>query len=64
MDEKRSKVGDLPLVLTVDEAAKVLRIARGSAYESVRRGELRSVRIGRRLLIPRAALLQLLDGAD
>jgi excisionase family DNA binding protein len=64
MNGKRLRPGDLPLVLTVDEVAEVLRISRGSAYESVRRGDIRSVRIGRRLLVPRAALLRLLDAGD
>lgn len=48
------------LVLTVEEAAKVLRIGRSAAYEAARRGELPSVRIGRSLRVPRAALDRLL----
>jgi excisionase family DNA binding protein len=50
------------LTVTVVEAAKLLRIGRNSAYEAARRGELPVVRIGRRLLVPRAALEQLLGG--
>jgi len=49
------------LVLTVSEAAKLLRLSRGSAYEGIRLGQIPSIRIGRRILIPRAALLRLLD---
>ena len=48
------------LVLTVEEAAKLLRVSRGSAYEAVRTGELPSVRIGRRILIPRQSLLDVI----
>jgi excisionase family DNA binding protein len=51
------------LTLTVEEAATVLGISRAFAYESVRRGDLPHVKIGRRLLIPRAALTRLLDAA-
>lgn len=53
------------LVLTVLEASRLLRISRGAAYEAVRRGQIPSVRIGRRLLIPVQALQALLntDGA-
>jgi excisionase family DNA binding protein len=51
------------LTLTVEEAATVLGISRAFAYESVRRGDLPHVKIGRRLLIPRAALTRLLDSA-
>jgi excisionase family DNA binding protein len=52
---------DLPDVLTVAEAAKFLRVGRNSVYEAVRRNELPSVRIGRRLLIPKAALTRFLN---
>jgi excisionase family DNA binding protein len=46
----------LPDILRVEEVAKLLRISRATAYESVRRNELPSVRIGKRVLIPKAAL--------
>ena len=46
-------------VLTVDEAAKLLRISRGLAFQAVRAGKLPHVRIGRRILIPRATLLHM-----
>lgn len=49
---------DEPVVLTVDETAKLLRIARGTAYEAVRTGQIPSVRIGRRILISRQLLLE------
>ena len=52
---------DLPPTLTVDEAAKLLRISRCSAYEAVRRGAIPAVHIGRRVLVPTARLLQLLE---
>lgn len=52
------------VTLTVEEAAKALGIGRGLAYEAVGRGEIPTVRIGRRLLVPRAALQRLLAGED
>ena len=51
-----------PLVTTVDEAARLLGISRNLAYEGVRSGAIPSLRIGRRLLVPRAALERLLAG--
>jgi excisionase family DNA binding protein len=49
------------LTFTVEEAAELLGVGRGTAYEAARRGELPTVRLGRRLLVPRHALEQLLD---
>ena len=48
------------LTLTVEEAARVLGIGRTLAYEGVRTGAIPSVRVGRRLLVPKAALARLL----
>ena len=47
--------------LTVDEAAKLLGISRNLAYELVRLGQIPSVRLGRRIVVPRAALERVLE---
>lgn len=39
-------------VLTVDEAADRLKVSRSLIYSQLRSGELRSIRLGRRRLIP------------
>lgn len=59
-----SAESDEPAVLTIEEAAKLLRISRRSAYEAARNGDVPTVRIGRRLLVPRDRLRRLLDGTD
>jgi len=46
--------------LKIVEAAKVLGISRNAAYAAAKNGELPTVRIGRRLLVPKAALERLL----
>ena len=51
-------------VLTVQEAATYLRISRGLAFAAARDGSLPSVRIWRRILIPRRQLEALLDGVE
>jgi excisionase family DNA binding protein len=53
-----------PAVLTVPEAARLLRIGRGAAYEAARRGDLPVVRIGRTLRVPRRALMSLLNADE
>ena len=52
------------LVFTVDEAAQLLGISRSFAYEAVQRGEIPSMRIGRRILVPKAALLRFLEMSE
>ena len=52
------------LVYTVAEAGELLGISRAFAYELVARGDLPVICLGRRRLIPRAALLALVaEGA-
>jgi excisionase family DNA binding protein len=46
--------------LTVAEAGRVLGIGRNAAYDAVARGQLPAIRIGKRLVVPRAALDRLL----
>ena len=48
------------LTLSVEEAAKVLGIGRNLCYDKCKSGEIPVIRIGRRLLVPRSALLKLL----
>jgi excisionase family DNA binding protein len=49
------------LTVTVEEAAKILGIGRGLAYEAIRTGQIKSVRIGRRILVPLAPLQKMLN---
>jgi excisionase family DNA binding protein len=51
------------LTVSVEEAGRILGYSRNTAYEAVRRGELPSIRLGRKIRVPRAALQRLLDGA-
>lgn len=51
---------DLPLTLTVEETATVLRIGRTAAYNLVRSGKLRSIRCGKLIRIPRDAIFEFL----
>ena len=55
-----SSLDDLPLVLTVPEAAEALRIGRNTAYNLVRCKKLRSIRVGKQLRVPKVALLEYL----
>lgn len=47
--------------LTVERVAAIMSIARQSAYDAIGRGEIPAIRLGKRLLVPTAALRRLLD---
>jgi excisionase family DNA binding protein len=49
------------LVCTVTEAAQLLGISRAFAYELAVRGEIPVIRFGRRIVVPKAQLLALLN---
>lgn len=49
-------MGEEKLTFTVSECAKRLGISRGLCYQAVRAGNLPSLRIGHRVLIPMHAL--------
>jgi excisionase family DNA binding protein len=59
-----SALAALPEVLTVRDAAAILRVGRNQLYQAVARGELAAIRIGRSIRIPRQALLDLLAAAS
>lgn len=57
---KSEKLETERLTLTVEEAAALLGISRAFAYESVRRGDIPHIKIGRRILVPKAKLEEML----
>jgi len=48
--------------LSVDEFAKTVGVGRNLAYLAVQRGEVRAVKIGKRIVIPKKEVTRLLDG--
>jgi excisionase family DNA binding protein len=52
------------LTLSVTEAAGLLGISRALAYELIARGDLPSLRLGRRVVVPRHALTALVEDAS
>jgi excisionase family DNA binding protein len=49
----------------VEEAGRLLGIGRNQAYEAAKRGQLPTIRIGKRILVPKNALDRLLkNGAS
>jgi len=64
VDLAREMLGDVAdnATCTVEQAARVLGIGRTAGYDAARRGDLPTIRIGRRVLVSVPALLGLLLG--
>ena len=62
MGNKYHSLDDLPLTLRVEELMPILNIGRNTAYELVRSGQIRSIKIGKQLRIPRDAVVGFLNG--
>ena len=56
-----TKFEDVALVLTVSDIAKILDIGRNTAYDLIRCGKIKSVRVGKQIRIPKQALIDFLQ---
>lgn len=61
MNEKGTKKEQLPQVLHVKDLQVLLSISHNTAYELVRSGKIRSIRIGHTYKIPLEALQEFLQ---
>ena len=60
MENKYRDLHELSVTLRVEDLMPLLGIGRNTAYELIRSGQIRSVRIGRQIRIPRDVLLEFL----
>ena len=58
MENKYRSLEDLPLALRVEDLMPILGIGRNTAYELVRSGQIRSIKIGRQIRVPRDAVVE------
>ena len=61
MASKYRSYGELPLTRRVEDLMSILDVGRNTAYELVRCGTIRSIRIGKQLRIPKDALVEYLS---
>jgi hypothetical protein len=61
---RANRLSDLPPTVTVPEAGRICGISRNAAYRAAATGELPTIRIGRRLLVPTVQLLRMLGVED
>ena len=53
-------LGRLPPTISVEEAAGLLGVSRSAAYRAAKAGQLKTLRMGRKLRVPTAPLLRML----
>lgn len=61
MEQRYRSMEELPMVLTVEDLLPILGIGRNTAYELVRCGQIRSVRAGKKIRIPKEAIAEFLS---
>ena len=61
MKDKFYNLDDLPLILRVDNLMVLMDVGRNMAYELLRCGRIRSVRIGKQLRVPKQAVIDYLS---
>ena len=54
---------DQRLVLDAADVSRLLGLSRGATYNAIATGQIPSVRVGRRILVPRIGLQDFLNGA-
>ncbi len=64
MNTKYRSFDELPLTIRVEDLMPILGIGRNTAYELIRCGKIRSIRIGKQLRIPKQALIDYLSDVD
>ena len=60
---KFTSLENLPLVLRVEDLMPILSIGRNTAYELVRSGQIRNIKVGTQFRIPRDAVAEFLAGS-
>jgi excisionase family DNA binding protein len=53
-------IDDYPATITIEEAGRILGLSRSAAYRAAARGEIPTLRFGRRLVVPTARLFAML----
>nr|WP_300408896.1 helix-turn-helix domain-containing protein [uncultured Ruminococcus sp.] len=48
-------------IVTVEEVMKMLQIGRVSVYQMLKSGEIRSLKVGKKYVIPKKSVIELFD---
>ena len=61
MSDRYHSFDDLPLTMRVEELMPILGIGRNTAYELVHSGQIKGIRIGRSIRIPKSEVIRFLN---
>ena len=61
MNTKYCSFDELPLTLRVEDLMPILGIGRNTAYELVHSGQIKGIRIGRSIRIPKSEVIRFLN---
>jgi excisionase family DNA binding protein len=64
MPNRHKSEQDDRLVYDVPEAGALLGLSRNASYEAAKRGQLPTIKVGKLLKVPKAALIRLLEQAE
>lgn len=64
MEKKYCSYSDIPLTLRVEELMPILGIGRNTAYELISTGQIRGIKVGRQLRIPKQSLIDFLESGN
>ena len=64
MENKYRSFDELPLTLRVEDLMPILGIGRNAAYELVRSGQIKGLRIGKQIRIPKEEVKRFLSESD
>ena len=62
MAKTKGQAAPKPATMSMDDAARELGISRCTAYQCAKLGQIPTIRLGRRLVVPRARLEAMLRG--
>lgn len=60
---KKEIFSEYPDVITVDDLQKMLKIGRNSAYDILKAGLIKTVKVGKRYIIPKQSVINFLSTA-
>jgi len=61
MTNRYHSFDELPLTMRVEELMPILGIGRNTAYELVHSGQIKGIRIGRNIRIPKSEVIRFLN---